>query len=100
MRSVDNREVELIVPTVVLAEALHVSERRNPGVTFEELLGYITTMTNAVIVNLDMAVLRLARELPSDLELHDRLIAATARLYGAQLVTRDRQFRGVIETVW
>ncbi len=35
-------------------------------------------------------------------EIHDRIIAATARYYGAQLITKDETLRkfGKIETVW
>ena len=100
MRRADARDIELIVPTMVLAEALHISERRNPDVSFEQVMNYLTAMPNAVIAALDMPIIREARQLSSALEMHDRLIVATARVYDAIIITRDQQLRSLARTVW
>ena len=100
MDSIDEGGAELIVPTIVLAEALHVSERRNPGVSFDEVMTYISDMPTAVVAALDLPVIRETRRLSPSLEMHDRIIAATARLYGARLISRDRQLGSLVETVW
>jgi PIN domain nuclease of toxin-antitoxin system len=39
-------------------------------------------------------------KLPASLEMHDRIIIATARVYTATLISRDRAIAGVAETVW
>jgi predicted nucleic acid-binding protein len=100
MQSADNGEAELIVPTIVLAEALHVSERRNPGVTFDQILSFVSAMPAGFVAALDMRVIQETRQLSSSLELHDRIIAATARAYEARLISRDRMLSSLVETVW
>jgi predicted nucleic acid-binding protein len=100
MRSADRGDSELVVPTVVMMEALWISERKNPGVTFDRVVQYISQMPNATVAVLDLPALLEAQRLPQFLEMHDRIIAATARVYGATLISRDRQLQAVVETVW
>jgi predicted nucleic acid-binding protein len=40
--------------------------------------------------------------LPDQWDIHDRIIAATAKLYGAQLITRDEMLStsGTVTVVW
>lgn len=78
MRGADRGQIQLVVPTIVLAEALWVSEKRNPGVTFDEIVSYIVGMPNSRLAGLSLRILQETRQLPQSLE-HDRIIAATAR---------------------
>jgi predicted nucleic acid-binding protein len=100
MQAVDRGEAALIVPTIVLAEALRISEKRNPAITFDEILGYIAAMRNALIVSLDMPIIEATRSLSPELEMHDRIIAATAKAHDASLLSRDRKLGDFVETVW
>ena len=100
MRSVDRGESELVVPVIVLAEALSVSERKNPGVTFEQVLMYIENMPRVVVADViswfsgkrgcfrgPWSCTTGSSPRPRD---------STAR----PLISRDRQLGGIIETVW
>jgi predicted nucleic acid-binding protein len=100
LQEVELGNLELVVPTIVLAEAIRVTERKNPGISYGELIERLKRIRTTLIVALDSAILDEVLRLPSSIEMHDRIIAATARVYGAKLVSRDRVFGGVVETVW
>jgi len=57
------------------------------------LLNRIQAGLGYQIVDFDLAVLREMQRLPQELELHDRALAATALLYDAALLSRDRELR-------
>jgi PIN domain nuclease of toxin-antitoxin system len=50
----------------------------------------------------DFAIFQMMLTLPNDWDIHDRIIAATARFYQVVLMTRDDVLRGYadLETVW
>jgi predicted nucleic acid-binding protein len=78
------------IPTMVFAEILYLSDKKRIGLTFEQLLAYLDAQTGFVEMPLDQLVLRAAHEIKDIPELHDRLIAATARLKAHPLITNDR----------
>ena len=100
LRQDDRGEVALVVPTIVLAEIHRISERRIARVATDEVLRWLGTVPRLVVAPFDLDVFHAMRLQSRSLELHDRIIAATARLYGATLISRDRQLGGIVETVW
>ena len=100
LQDAENGLLELVVPTIVLAAAIRVVERRNPGLSIEGLFAGLSRFDGANVVSLDMTILQAVQTLPPSIEMHDRIIAATAQVYGATLISRDRQLGSVVETVW
>lgn len=100
LRRADRGEVALVVPTIVLAEIHRISERRITAVSTDEVLRWMETVPRLMVAPFDSDVFQAMRLQPPELELHDRIIAATARLYGATVISRDRQLGGIVETVW
>ena len=90
---------EILVPTIVMAEAVTVIEKRRVALSIDELLHSIED-ASFVVVPFGADTFRAMLELPSGIELHDRMIAATAGMYDAAVLTRDPIFDGVVETVW
>ena len=96
---------ELIVPTIVLAEARYTIAKKRRNVTWEELLNLIEGDFRFRIHDLDLEIVR---NLPDGLEMHDAIICATALVYqqGAgepvPVITKDRKIRssGLVGTVW
>lgn len=54
------------------------------------------------VVPFDLVVFREMLRLPGEWELHDRIISATARYYGAKLISKDEVLATAdeIDTVW
>ena len=93
---------EIIVPTVVLAEIMFISRKGRIPISFQETVERIEKYENFTIVSLDMDILVAADGLETELEMHDKLIVATAIIHKASLITRDTQIRNsrVVRTVW
>ena len=92
----------IIVPTVVLAEILFIAKKGRVTLGFAETVARIEAMDNFEIVPLDLDVLKTADSIQAPLEMHDKLIVATALRYGAGLITRDERITNsqTVKTVW
>jgi len=93
LRSAQTDEVIVLVSTIVLAEVLYIAEKKRVPVDFSELLSRMRGGGGYQIVDFDLAVLLEMRNLPQALELHDRALAATALVYDAALITKDRELQ-------
>jgi len=69
---------------------------------FQDALSRIEEGDNYEIVALDLQVLKAASEIQAGLEMHDRFIAATAKVLGLPLITKDKEITaaGIVEVVW
>lgn len=92
----------VIVPAVVLAEIMFIAKKGRVTLTFEETLKKIEEYENFDIAPLDVDILTIADKIEADLEMHDKLIVATAIYYEAALITKDELVSksGVVSTIW
>jgi PIN domain nuclease of toxin-antitoxin system len=90
----------ILVPTIVLAEALSIIEKKRVQVTLGELLIAMRETNRFEIVPLDLPTFERMTRLPATLELHDRVIAATAQLYDCPLLSRDAVLSATVTTIW
>ncbi len=102
LRKAESSEVEVLVPTIVLAELLYVAQKKKISLGIEEVLKRIGKGGNFVIVPFDFPICERVMKLPHDLELHDRIIVATARIYAAKVLTKNEKITksGVVEVIW
>jgi PIN domain nuclease of toxin-antitoxin system len=96
------REGVIIIPTVVLAEIMYIAGKGKITLTFDETLQKIDSYENFIVAALDLQILKVAEKIKVDLEMHDKLIAATALYYNASLITRDPLITksGACTTIW
>ena len=102
LEKAEKAEVEVLIPTIVLAEITYIAQKKKVKITVNEVLERIQEGDGFMVVPFDFPIFQIVLKLPEDWEIHDRIIAATARYYGAQLITKDKSLRksGKIETVW
>jgi len=94
----------LAVPTIAVAEARWMIQKRRTGVAWDGLLSSLEHDPRFVIIPL---TLEIVRHLPSGLEMHDGIIVATVMVFRdslgeeVRLITRDDVLRdsGLLETV-
>ncbi len=98
----DSGEATIIVPAVVLAEALYLAERERIKAKVEQIFGMVDSALNYRVYPLDLPIIEEAWELRKLTEIHDRVIAATAKLLGFELITKDNNIResGYVPTLW
>ena len=92
----------IIIPIIVLAEIMYIAKKGRIEMTFAETVKRIDDMENFEIVPLDMDILNIADKIEDELEMHDRLIAATAIFFKVQLITRDQALKdsGLCDVIW
>lgn len=92
----------IIIPTVVLAELMFISQKGKITITFSETLKKIEESENFNVAPLDIEILKVADKMNAEVEMHDKLIVATALHFEAVLITRDEIIKklGIVSTVW
>lgn len=98
----EQAEVEVLVPTLVLAEITHIARKKTVQVSVDEVLERIEQGDGFAVVPFDLVIFRTMLQLPDEWEIHDRIIGATARYYKATLITKDEVLHdsNEIETIW
>ena len=81
------REGFIIIPAVALAEIMFIAKKGRITLAFEETLKKIERYENFDLAPLDVDILKVANKIEADLEMHDRLIVATALYFNATLLT-------------
>ena len=93
----------IFIPSIVIAEALVIFEKKRVSFDFKNLLVRIDNSRNFVIIPLDYPILREMLNLKEIAELHDKIIVSTARCLNASLITKDQSIRNlpyVVTTIW
>ena len=83
----------LLVPTIVLAEALDVAEKGRVGFDFAEMYRLIREEPEFEVIGFSPEIFDEAMGVEGIQEIHDRIIVATARFYRAGLLTKHRIIR-------
>jgi predicted nucleic acid-binding protein len=99
LRKAETGSLDVVLSTVVLAEAVRVIERNRVKLR-GGLMPLIEAMPGLRVVPFDLDTFREMLKLPPSLEIHDRMIAATTRQYGAKLITRDAELAKVVTIHW
>lgn len=95
-------QATIYVPVFTLAEILYLSERKRIQTSLPEVTKYIARFPNLIEQPLNSTVLEVAAQITDIPELHDRIIAATARFLNRPLLTNDNKIRAssFVETIW
>lgn len=85
-----NQGGRLLIPTIVLAEALDIAEKGRVELDFNKMYHLIQTEPEFEIVGFGIEIFKEAMTLKEIKEIHDRIIVATARFYETGILTKDR----------
>ena len=96
---------QLVLPTLVLAEANHLYSRKRISVSASRMLSEVANAENCTVYPLDENV---AMRVSGELDIHDAIIVATALVYRelstdtVVVVTRDEAIirSGLVQTIW
>ena len=80
----------LLVPTIVLAEALDIAEKGRVEFDFTEMYRLIKEEPEFEIVGFGFEIFDETIQIKDIIEIHDRIIAATAKFYQVGILTKDR----------
>lgn len=93
---------QILIPTIVLAELTLIAQKQRVPISMTTILEALHQTSSFIIVDFDFSVFQVFLELPPTWDLHDRIIAATAKRYSAKLITRDEVLQNShdLETIW
>lgn len=80
-------KLTLVIPTIAVLEVFHIS-LKDPRFVFPDFLKFLKE-ANAAIVPFDKRVLNACYKFPREINIHDRVIAATSAVYNCPIITRD-----------
>ncbi len=95
-------ECTIFIPSIVIAEALSIFDKKKVSFDFRKLLKNLHESENFVIMPLDYPILHKMADLKDVTELHDKIIAATAKYLNLPIITKDKTLQNLqhIKTVW
>ena len=97
----ESGDITIVIPAVVFLECLDVFEKKKVKYDFQGLILKVAESRNFIIAELNWNLILEVERTKGFKDLHDRVIVATALLFDAPLLSRDRIIRGVYEkTVW
>jgi predicted nucleic acid-binding protein len=100
--AMEARSAMIHVPAIVFAEILYLSEKKRISLTLRSVEEYLARFPYCRECPLSFDVIQTAAEITDMPELHDRLIAATARTRHVELITNDPviQASAFVRTCW
>ena len=88
-RRTDRGEDQIFISGITLMEILYLSEKGRIDVDLIDTTKLITDSDNYLVYPVDVKVILTAQTIDDIPELHDRVIAATAKLLNVPLITHD-----------
>jgi predicted nucleic acid-binding protein len=98
----ENGNAVVHVPAIVFAEILYLSEKKRIVLTLSDVGNHLSKFPNFRQQELSFEIVKTAETITDIPELHDRLIAATAKHLGLELITNDPKIQNsaFVKTVW
>ena len=93
-----DRSSRIMVSTIVLLELLYILQKFGQERKFKNLLNSLSS-EKYLVYPVDLALVRDCAKLPKSLEMHDRLIVTTAKIFNVPLITKDKQIGEVYKKV-
>lgn len=91
---------ELILPTIVLLELFRLLQKKKKGEYFDIFLKNLPD-SKYIIVPLDINIVQQTTKIKAELEIHDKVIVATAQLLNVRLISKDEEITRVYKkTIW
>ena len=85
----DNNEILIFLSAITLVEILYLEERNRININIEDIESLQKLNPNLIFIELNVEIIKTAKNITDINELHDRLIAATARYLKIPILTND-----------
>jgi PIN domain nuclease of toxin-antitoxin system len=98
----EDGENVIFIPTIVVAEALSIFDKKRISFDFKRLFKKIIDSENYIVIPLDIPILQKLVERKDIPELHDKIIVSTAKYLNSPLITKDKFLRELpyLKTIW
>lgn len=100
--SVENGTSIVHIPAMVFAEILYLSEKKRITATLTDALNLTKKSVGFKILAINGEIIENAAQITDIPELHDRIIAASAKYLNLELITNDSKIQksAFVQTIW
>ena len=101
LRQADHGRTTILISIISLVEILYLSERHKIPLDFDVMKSQLQHLDNYKVIDLDLDIVETAKNVQG-LELHDRLIVASALSLQVPILTCDQviQKTNFVTTIW
>lgn len=97
----DQGKATIIVPAIVLIECIDVLDKKKIKLNFEEIIFKINQAQNFIFSEINLGLILEINKTRGLKDLHDRIIVATAKIFDAFLISKDRIIKKFYQkTIW
>ena len=98
----DSGEEIIGIPTIVLAEMIHICEKKRVNIEFKSILEKMSSSLNYQPLSLTIGIILKIIDLIQIPDIHDRIIIATTSVVNGTLITKDKDIResNLVKTLW
>lgn len=102
LAAADAGQTTIHIPSIVFAEILYLSEKKRISLSVADVKKHLQNFPNYREKPLNFEIIEHAEQITGIPELHDRLIAATAKYLNLELITNDPKIQtsALVKTVW
>jgi len=99
--SCDRGEVTIIISAIVLLESIDIFDKKKIKLNFDEVILKILQANNFIFSEIDWSLVLKVNKIKGFKDLHDRVPVATAQLFNASLISKDRTIKNFYKkTTW
>ena len=91
---------EIIIPAIVLLEAIAIQEKKRIKFEMKKLFNFIEGKENFKIADLNFYLIKQIPGKAKELDLHDRVIFIIRKIYKGIILTRDSKLKKITKTIW
>jgi PIN domain nuclease of toxin-antitoxin system len=88
--SCDQGKATIIIPAIVLLECIDIFDKKKIDLDFEDIVSKILQASNFIFSEINWSLVLEVNKVKGLRDLHDRVIVATARVFDASLISRDK----------
>lgn len=88
--SCEKGEAVIIIPAIVLLECIDVFDKKKVALNFDDMVLKIANSNNFIFSEINWSLILETNKVKGLKDLHDRVIVATARIFDAPLVSKDK----------
>lgn len=97
----DQGKLTIIIPAIVLLECIDIFDKKKLELEFEEIVLKIFQANNFIFSEINWGLILEVNKVKGLKDLHDRIIVATARIFDAFLISKDKIIKKVYKkTIW
>jgi len=99
--SCDHGKVTIIIPAIVLLECIDIFDKKKVNLKFEEIALKIFQSSNFIFSEINWSLILEVNKIKGFKDLHDRIIVATAKIFDAFLISKDKTIKKAYKkTIW